>query len=315
VELAVVILILVLLIAGSLAALVLLTGESGSRSLPGWAGRRLSQVNGYARPARVIDVATESTKPAFSRLELASREEVTNRLDDLTAELRAILASSDSRSGEVTALLDALHQSLRERLDQIARDTGDRWTDLTTRQAALEARQEAATERLRADLALHFATHQRQVTADRSLAERCGVAAELYALLARLEAALAAVTNPILLPGEPYAPPSDLLPDALIWDNWKDVGERTFAFADLYSARRLYLSEPTRQQVGAFVAELRGLLTEAIYPNLRPNPEPGQRERLHKALATLAIRLPAVRDAIERDFRETASVAPKNPSA
>lgn len=311
-EILVIILILVLLIAGGLAALVVLGGESGSGALPDWAGRRLPRINAQSRPPRVIDVAPETAKSAISRLEPASgdQEENNTKLDSLMAEVRATLASGDDRAGQVNVQLETLHQNLRERLDQIGRDAGDRWTDLTTRQAALEARQEATSERLRADLALHFASHQRQAAANRSLVERAGVAAELYALLARLEAAVAAVTNPILLPGEPYAPPADFLPEALVWDNWKDVGERAFAFADLYSARRLYLSEPTRQQIGAFVAELRGLLTEAIYPNLRPSLEPAQKERLHQALATLALRFPTVRAAIERDFRDTAEPSP-----
>lgn len=310
-EIAVVVLILVLLVAGGLAALVMLGGDSGSGSLPGWTGRRLPRINAQARPHRVIDVAPDPSTSAVSRLEPATRDrdEAATSLDALMTEVRATLASGDDRAGQVNLQLERLHQNLRERLDQISRDTGERWSDLTTRQAALEARQEAASERLRADLALHFASHQRQAATHRSLSERAGVAAELYALLARLEAAVAAVTNPILLPGEPYAPPADFPPEALVWDNWKDVGERAFAFADLYSARRLYLSEPTWQQIGSFVVELRGLLTESIYPNLRPNLDATQKERLRQALATLAVRFPSVRAGIERDFRETVDIS------
>lgn len=306
-EIAVIILILVLLIVGGLAALVVL-GGSGAGSLPGWAGRRLPRIHAEARPHRVIDIAPDQSKPIASRRELASRdpEEIAITLDALLAQVQTTLASSDDRVGQVNVQLETLHQNMRERLDQIGRDVGERWTDLTTRQAALEARQEAASERLRADLALHFSSNQRPMSADRALAERSSVAAELYALLSRLEAAVAAVTNPILLPGERYTPPADFLPETLVWDNWKDVGERAFAFADLYSARRIYLTEPARQQIGAFVAELRGLLTEAIYPNLRPSLEPAQRERLHQALATLAVRFPTIRATIERDFREGA---------
>ena len=37
------------------------------------------------------------------------------------------------------------------------------------------------------------------------------------------------MTNPILLPGEPYAPPAEFLPEALIWENWNEVGERAFS--------------------------------------------------------------------------------------
>jgi hypothetical protein len=306
VEFAVVILILVLLIAGGLAALIL-GGEAGSASLPGWAGRRLSRPTTSLGARRVIDVAPDASKPVASRYELAAREETNVRLDALASEIRSTLASGDDRALQLNAQLEALHRGVQDRLDLIARDSNERWAELANRQALLEARQEAATERLRADLALHFVDHERKRVEDRYSAERATVAAELYAMLARLEAAIAAVTNPVLLPGEPYAPPNDFLPEALVWDNWKEVGERAFDFADLFSARRLYLSEATRGQAGAFVGEMRTLLTESIYPNLRPNASPAQRDRLRQALGVLAVQFPEVRACFERDFREHAS--------
>lgn len=318
-EIAVVILVIVLLIAGGLATVVVL-GGSGSGALPDWAGRRLPRPSTSVRSPRVIDVAPEDAKPVGSRLELAAREETISRLETLSSELRALVSADDDRVTRLDGRLDALHAGLRDRLDQIARDAGERWTELATRQSALEARQEAATERLRADLARHFIEHDRQSVANRTNAERSGVTAELYAALARLESAVAAVTNPVLLPGEPYEPPADFLPEALVWENWKEVGERTFAFADLYSARRLYLSESTRAEAGAFVVELRGLLTESIYPNLRPNASPAQRDRLRSALDVIAERFPALRASLERDFQaltesQRAGTGPKDASA
>lgn len=304
VEFAVVILVLVLLIAGGLAALIL-GGESAAGSLPGWAGRRLSRPTTFGA-RQVIDVAPETTKPLASRYELAAREETNLKLDELTTEIRTSLASGDDRVVQISAQLEALHRGVQDRLDLIARESNERWMELANRQALLEARQEAAVERLRADLAMHFVDHERKRVEDRYNAERASVAADLYAMLARLEASIAAVTNPVLLPGEPYQPPDDFLPDALVWDNWKEVGERAFDFADLYSARRLYLSEATRTQTGAFVAELRTLLTESIYPNLRPNASPAQRDRLRQALGVLAARFPEIRACIEGDFREHA---------
>lgn len=305
-EFAVVILVLVLLIAGGLAALILLGGEAGSGSLPGWAGRRLSRPTASFGTRRVIDVAPDVAKPVASRYELAAREETNLKLDALTSEIRSTLASGDDRALQLNTQLEALHRGVHDRLDLIARESNQRLAELANRQALLEARQEAATERLRADLALHFVDHERKRVEDRHNAERATVAADLYAMLARLEAAVAAVTNPVLLPGEPYQPPDDFLPEALVWDNWKEVGERAFDFAELYSARRLYLSEATRSQAAAFVGELRTLLTESIYPNLRPNASPAQRDRLRQALGVMAVRFPEVRICIERDFRENA---------
>jgi hypothetical protein len=303
VELAVVVLILVLIIAGGLATVVVL-GGSGVDSLPGLAGRRLPRPSFQAQP-RVIDVTPDEAKPVGPRLELAVREETNTRLEALAAELHALLASGDDRGTRLDAQLESLHNGLGDRLDRLARETSERWNELAAQQTALEARQEAATERLRADLARHFLEHDRQLVANRSNAERAEVTAELYALLARLETAVAAVTNPVLLPGEPYEPPADFMPEALVWENWKEVGERAFAFADCYSARRLYLSEATRAESGAFVVELRALLTDSIYPNLRPNVGPVQRERLHQALDVLAARFKTLRASLERDFRET----------
>ena len=308
-EIAVVILVVVLLIAGGLATLVV-AGGSAPQSLSGWAGRRLPRPSAGTRPPRVIDVLPEDAKPVGSRLELVAREETNTRLEALASELRTLIAADDDRVTRLDARLEALHSGLRDRLDLIARDAAERWTELAARQAALEARQEAATERLRADMMRNFVEHDRQVVAQRTNAERASVTAELYAALARLEAAVAAVTNPVLLPGEPYAPPADFLADALVWENWKEVGERTFAFADIYSARRLYLSEATRAEAGAFVAELRGLLTESIYPNLRPNAGPAQREQLRETLEVLADRFPALRASLERDFRAATESQP-----
>jgi hypothetical protein len=132
---------------------------------------------------------------------------------------------------------------------------------------------------------------------------RSDVSADLYARLARLEAALAAVTNPILLPGEAYAPPAELLPEALIWENWNDVGERAFALADAFSAQRLYLSEQTRLELGEFVTSLRVMLTRAVYPNLQPEPGREQQLALRAALDAIAAELPRVRATIEQEFR------------
>ena len=196
------------------------------------------------------------------------------------------------------------------RLDGLSRDTATAREEAVARQAAAEARQEAALERLRAHLVTALAAHDAATAARDArlarlpLAERqADAAAELYARLARLEAAVAAVTNPILLPGEPYVPPAEFLAEALAWENWKDVGERAFAFADHFNTQRLHLSEPTRNEVAAFVTTLRGLLTRSVYPNLRPDPTPAQLQALRAALDQLAAALPPVRDRLAGEYR------------
>ena len=137
---------------------------------------------------------------------------------------------------------------------------------------------------------------------------RPDVSADLYARLARLEAALAAVTNPILLPGEAYSPPAEFLPEALVWENWNEVGERAFSLADAYSAQRLHLSEETRGEIELFVTTLRTLLTRSVYPNLQPEPDAAQQAALRTALEEIAGEFPKVRQMLEREYREGLSI-------
>jgi hypothetical protein len=167
-----------------------------------------------------------------------------------------------------------------------------------------EARRDAALDRLRADIlaaAVSGASDRRSETRYRHVE----VSADLYARLARLEAALAAVTNPVLLPGELYLPPGEFLPEALVWENWNEVGERAFAFADAYSAHRLHLSEETRAEIGLFVTALRTRLTGSVYPNLQGSN--AQQSVLRGALEEIATEMPRVRATLEREYRAEGS--------
>ena len=201
-----------------------------------------------------------------------------------------------------------------ERLDEIARAVDRQATEIgqelrrdrsefAHRAEADDARRDTAIERMRADL-LAALTRVVAEGGSRPSVRRPEVSADLYARLARLEAALAAVTNPILLPGEAYAPPAEFLPEALIWENWNDVGERAFSLADAYSAQRLHLSRQTRGEVDVFVTTLRTLLTRSVYPNLQVEPDAAQQTALRDALDEIAAELPKVRQTLEREFQE-----------
>lgn len=221
---------------------------------------------------------------------------------------------------EVTRLADRVElqgADLVGRLDGLARDVAAARAEERARQAAVDARQEAALERLRAELAAGMAARAGEASErEERLARlrfgerRAEAAAELYARLARLEAAVAAVTNPILLPGEPYAPPPEFLADALAWENWKDVGERAFAFADQVNTQRLLLGTPVRDELAAFVTELRGVLTRSVYPNLRPDATPEQLAALRAALDRIAEEVPRVRESLAREYRAFAEGPP-----
>jgi hypothetical protein len=205
-----------------------------------------------------------------------------------------------------------------ERLDQIARAVDRHAAEIgqelrrarseRAQQAETEeARRDAAMERMRADL-LATLTRAAVDGSSRPGSRRPDVSADLYARLARLEAALAAVTNPILLPGEAYAPPAELLPEALVWENWNEVGERAFSLAEGYSSQRLHLSEGTRGDIELFVTTLRTLLTRSVYPNLQLEPDDAQQTALRSALEEIAGEIPKVRQRLEREYQEGLSI-------
>lgn len=219
-----------------------------------------------------------------------------------------------SAAETLTARLDRFEERLDEiarRVERQASDLGQEFrrtrAELAHRAEADDAHWASSLEQLRADLLLAVS----RAAADgksRTATKRLEVTAELYARLARLEAALAAVTNPILLPGEPYAPPEEFLPEALVWENWNEVGERAFSLADAYSAQRLHLSEEAREEVDLFVTTLRTLLTRSVYPNLQPEPDVTQQAALRAALEEIAAELLRVRQKLEQEYREDRSI-------
>lgn len=224
--------------------------------------------------------------------------------DGWREELRRAIGDQDARLARLEERLVDLSQRVDRRLDDVVHDLRVGRDDAARRQAEIDARQEATLERLRADMLARIVARgdQPPLTLARLNDRRLEVTADLYARVARLEASVAAVTNPILLPGEAYVPPAEFLAEAFAWENWKDVGERAFALADIYSAQRLYLSEGTRDELATFVSTLRGVLTRSVYPNLRPDPSPEQLRALRSALESLAEELPRVRGCLEREF-------------
>jgi hypothetical protein len=237
------------------------------------------------RSSRPAAVHPEMPEPA--RLDLVPNpvETLVARLDRYEERLDQIARAVDRHAAEIG---QELRRVRAERAQQAEADA---------------ARRDVALERLRADLL----TTMTSVAADgssRSGGRRREVSADLYARLARLEAALAAVTNPILLPGEAYSPPVEFLPEALVWENWNEVGERAFSLADAYSAQRLHLSSETRGEIEIFVTTLRTLLTRSVYPNLQPEPDAAQQAALHAALEEIAAEFPKVRQKLEWEYRE-----------
>jgi len=246
--------------------------------------------------------------------------------DDVQAALRAALAAGQERFGHQ---LEQRSEALAERIGRGVESIGERFergledlrreatvhrTALDERLAEVETRREQTIEHLRTELG-RLGERVVRTSSERQRERQATVLAELYEHFARLEASVAAVTNPVLLPGEPFVPPPELPADALIWDNWKDVGERVFAFAEYFNTRRVVLPEPLSRDVATFVVTLRAALTMAIYPNVRPHPSREQLASVHTGLAQLATEFSLLRARLEADYRALADAAPAPPNS
>jgi hypothetical protein len=305
------------LLGGTAAVLsrqgILPWGAPSLRTLGGGTTAAEAELEGASERSSALDGMIESTfshpaatvpSPAVdvrsSRL-VADRTGLpeTARLDLAPNPMETLAARLDRFEERLDQVARAVDHHVAEIGQELRRARSDR-----ARQAEVDdARRDVVFERLRADL-LATLTRAAADGSSRPGSRRPDVSADLYARLARLEAALAAVTNPILLPGEPYSPPAEFLPEALVWENWNEVGERAFSLADAYSAQRLHLSQETRGEIELFVTTLRALLTRSVYPNLQPEPDAAQQAALRSALEEIAGEFPKVRQGLEREFRE-----------
>ena len=151
-----------------------------------------------------------------------------------------------------------------------------------------------------------------------SYGERRGEAlADFYGHLARVEVALAAVVNPMLLPGESLTLPPEMLPETMVWANWNDVGERAFAFGNAFNQNRFVLEPETADQIERFIVTLRQVLTRDVYPAVRNgSASPAQIAQMRTGLQTIVRDLPAIRRRLEDAYRltsDSASTAAPSP--
>jgi hypothetical protein len=235
------------------------------------------------------------------------------------AEVERLRAESQRVIGDVETELGRLRETLRtsahEQESQIVR--------LRERYAEVDGQTTQALEQALRDLRSHhdaelgrlreaigaaiaaIAARQRSVEDARGAARRAEAIGELYRRLTKLETTFVSVTNPVLLPGEPFVLPPELSAEALRWEPWKEVGDATFAFAETFAQHRLEFDDATCRDLTAFIREVRGLLTRSIYPNLQAaatNPE--TRAALRKALDQLGAEIPRAREGLERAYRE-----------
>lgn len=234
------------------------------------------------------------------------------------ADIERLRAEARGAIGEIEGELDRLREGLRssthEHDTQLSR-LRDRYAEVDgqTAQALeqvlddLRAHQETELARLReavgavmATIAVRQSSPESTVIASR----RADAIGSLYRRLAKLETSFLSVTNPVLLPGEAFQLPAEILPETLKWENWKEVGDASFAFADAFNQDRIFLDDATCRDLVAFVGNLRGAMTTAIYPNLSARPGSDESEALQAALAQLGREIPEARELLEHTFRE-----------
>ena len=244
-------------------------------------------------------VLTRDTRATVAAVQARTEAET----DRMRQELRGLVIEYQAQLGRLRARdveLLALDEGERERTEG----------DDAVRQDATTAL--AEVERLRAEVQRigpgNAAETSRQVARETALVE-------IDRQAAQIETSIIALTNPILLPGEPFAVPDDFAPDALRWDNWKDVGESAFALGELFTLRRIHLSPETAASVTRCVSLLRTTLTGAIYPNLDPLPSVAQRQMLVEGLTTVGDALASMRQELAAEYHGRGAVPSTLPPA
>lgn len=129
--------------------------------------------------------------------------------------------------------------------------------------------------------------------------------ADLYSHLARVEASLSTVINPMLLPGEPLQVPDEFVADTLEWENWDDVGEHAYAFGMSFNQSRLVLEPELAHEIERFIATLRQALTGKVYPTVRRSePTRAQLAAMRTGLESIVDALTPVRRHLEMAWYE-----------
>lgn len=216
-----------------------------------------------------------------------------SEIRELREEMHGQLRIAVGRSREIDNRLNDLEARLQE--------PNDATRQLGETVAATRAAQDQELDRMRVELG----RLRRIAEANGPAGERRGEAlAELYNQLARVEAAMSQVINPVLLPGEPIELPAAFFPETLVWDNWKDVGDRAFALGNAFNQSRITLDAATVATMERFVVTLRVGLTSAVYPSLKDGyPTAEQAAAMREGLTPIVEQFPAARQQLERAYR------------
>jgi len=258
---------------------------------------------GTGQPVNIDSIKTELDARYQGDIERL-REEARGAVAEIEAEL--------GRLGEGLRTSAHEHDAQLARLrDRFAEVDGQTANALEHALSELRSHQEIELSRLREGVGAAMAAiaaRQSAPDADAFAARKAEATADLYRRLAKLETCFISLANPVLLPGEPFALPPELLPETLKWENWKDVGGAAITFAEAFNQDRIYLDDGTCRDMIAFIGGLRTLMTTTIYPNVLPKPgaDPAEsRAALYGAMEQLGQDSPDARERLERSFRET----------
>jgi hypothetical protein len=301
----VVLLVLLVLFGGAGYFFVRETGWEHARL---WftAPRQFRHIAGSTRgnePAR-DDLESDSTRLTGTRRAMRFGEPgpMTVALDDNSLrELREELHGELTRAAGLTREFDARLTRMEETLSA-TRQLPDEIGHSIKEQ---ESRTRRRIEKLRIEI------NATRVSGSPFGQRRSDALADLYGHLARIEAALAGVVNPMLLPGEPLRVPDEFYSDTLVWSNWNDVGERAYAFGEVFNQNRFVLEPDIADRIERFIGTFRQALTGTVYPVLHSDTRtPAQIAQMRSGLDSIVTTLPPLRRELEAAYRaNTAPVA------
>ena len=225
--------------------------------------------------------------------------------DQLNAQTNRMLAETTASLGsEFGKLRESLRLEAGEQERQLVQVTGK---ELEANLREMRDHLDAELGRFREGIGGALATlaARQEAGEANSRARQADAVFDLYQRLAKMEATVVAVANPVLLPSERLTVPDELAPENLGWEQWKEVGDAAFAFADSFNRNRLVFDDSTCRELSIFVTGLREKLTDNIYPNLR-QPTEDQRHLLRQALEQLGADISTARDRLEQLYREMA---------
>lgn len=265
----------------------------------------LQRGSGFAAPSKPVNFDNIKT-------ELDARYQAD--IEKLRAEARGAVGEIEAELGR---LREGLRTSAHEHDTQLAK-LRDRYAEVDVQTTLaleralgeLRSHQEIELSRLREGVGAAMAAiavRQASPESNAIAARKAEATGELYRKLAKLEVSFLSITNPVLLPGEPFSLPKELLPETVKWENWKEVGDATFAFADAFNQDRIYLDDETCRELTRFISSLREMMTSGIYPNLivKPGTDPADAKKaLRAALEQLGHDIPDARERLERSFRD-----------